>query len=528
MADLKRVNFFNFQLLDEQDFKSEQAYHRDARYRNNLQLFSPGIITGLEARRTGDRQVTVSAGFAIDKTGKEIVLSADQPYDLETTDATGSFFITLQLEEADADPYTGPGVTGKVKRILERPKLGTTKTVPADPILVLAQVTLDANAITTVNSFPSQRLTSGLDETRLSAAVRGKLVLNGNNHDHVGGDGAQIKHSNLLLDGGTNPHKTTAADIDGSTNEIVNRINAGNGVINQAKIDSAIARTNAVLPLTGGTLSGSLTVNGTINATNYLRNGAPLSTTQWSDIAGGIAYTAGNVGIGITTPYTQLTLTGTLGFTNATVPMMYIFQSGTTNPDRPIISHSPSNLGWGLLYRDNGDLMIFQSNGTPVMTIDLANQRVGVGNTTTPAFTLEVIGSAGKPGGGSWSASSDIRLKQNVQPLQSVLERLLKLQGVSFEWKEPAKQGNLFGRQIGMIAQDVETVFPDWVSTGSDGYKTLTFRGFEALTVEALRELKTENETLKATCRSLEARLKILEAKLQAVIALNQPLTQSL
>ena len=45
-----------------------------------------------------------------------------------------------------------------------------------------------------------------------------------------------------------------------------------------------------------------------------------------------------------------------------------------------------------------------------------------------------------------------------------------------------------------MIAQEVEEVFPDWVSEGGHGYKTLTFRGFEALTVEALRELREEKD----------------------------------
>ena len=45
---------------------------------------------------------------------------------------------------------------------------------------------------------------------------------------------------------------------------------------------------------------------------------------------------------------------------------------------------------------------------------------------------------------------------------------------------------------MGFVAQDVEEVFPDWISEGHDGYKRMTVRGFEALAVEALRELRTE------------------------------------
>ena len=74
-------------------------------------------------------------------------------------------------------------------------------------------------------------------------------------------------------------------------------------------------------------------------------------------------------------------------------------------------------------------------------------------------------------------------------PLKGPLDKLLQLRGVTFEWKEPEKQGNLTGTQMGLIAQEVEEVFPEWVGTQEDGGKTLTIRGFEALTIEALREL---------------------------------------
>ena len=57
--------------------------------------------------------------------------------------------------------------------------------------------------------------------------------------------------------------------------------------------------------------------------------------------------------------------------------------------------------------------------------------------------------------------------------------------------------GNLTGLQMGLIAQEVEAVFPQWVSTSPDGYKEITISGFEALTIEALRELQAEIETLK-------------------------------
>ncbi len=58
--------------------------------------------------------------------------------------------------------------------------------------------------------------------------------------------------------------------------------------------------------------------------------------------------------------------------------------------------------------------------------------------------------------------------------------------------------GGLPGLQTGMIAQEVEKVFPEWVDNDPNGNKSIGFTGFEALMVEALRELKTDIDNIKA------------------------------
>ena len=75
----------------------------------------------------------------------------------------------------------------------------------------------------------------------------------------------------------------------------------------------------------------------------------------------------------------------------------------------------------------------------------------------------------------------------------------IKQDGVPFEYRDPDSINEPHGTRIGMIAQEVEEVFPDWVKEGGHGYKTLTFRGFEAITVEALRELREEKDRQLAT-----------------------------
>ena len=121
-------------------------------------------------------------------------------------------------------------------------------------------------------------------------------------------------------------------------------------------------------------------------------------------------------------------------------------------------------------------------------------------------FGLNISGGdAGKPGGGSWANTSDVRLKKNIHDLDGALDTLLALRGVTYEYKDPEAIGELDGVRTGFIAQEVEEVIPDWVWEAQDGYKRVTIRGFEALTVEALRELEAENEELRSRLAALES-----------------------
>lgn len=92
--------------------------------------------------------------------------------------------------------------------------------------------------------------------------------------------------------------------------------------------------------------------------------------------------------------------------------------------------------------------------------------------------------------------ASELRLKRNVKPLQGALQKLLNLRGVSYRSQEPEKHGNLTGEKMGFVAQEVEEVFPKWVSMNTDGFKDLTICGLKALVVEAFMELNNKIKTL--------------------------------
>lgn len=212
----------------------------------------------------------------------------------------------------------------------------------------------------------------------------------------------------------------------------------------------------------------------------------------------------GNVGIGTDSPQSTLHIKGNAGILNMEgQDHTYIqwYPLGFSAGRKAWLGYGGAGTTVFTIQNDAGRMHIY---GTELLFllntagVIVSNAWGGNGNLRVDG-DLTVGSRASKPGGGEWTASSDIAYKTNVNTLQGALEKLLELRGVTYEWKEPEKHGNMTGTQMGMIAQEVEKVFPEWVETDPDGFKLLTIRGFPALVVEAVR--------------SLEARLKSLEEK---------------
>jgi propanediol dehydratase small subunit len=88
--------------------------------------------------------------------------------------------------------------------------------------------------------------------------------------------------------------------------------------------------------------------------------------------------------------------------------------------------------------------------------------------------------------------SSDGRLKKDIEPLpDDMLDRLLALQPVSFRWKRNNQ------KETGFIAQDLQKQFPELVATAPNGFLALQIDGLIAPIVEALKELRAQNESLR-------------------------------
>lgn len=139
--------------------------------------------------------------------------------------------------------------------------------------------------------------------------------------------------------------------------------------------------------------------------------------------------------------------------------------------------------------------MSFKTGGVDRMHI---NQDGNVGiKTNAPSYTLDVNGTIR----GNNVSPSDARWKTNVAHLENALDKVSELRGVSYEWSDASKG---VGEQMGVIAQEVEAVFPEAVSTDGQGYKSVAYAKLVAPLIEAVKELKKENAALKQRIEILE------------------------
>lgn len=198
-------------------------------------------------------------------------------------------------------------------------------------------------------------------------------------------------------------------------------------------------------------------------------------------------------------------------------PMIQMFASGFNNANRMVIAHSSSFSNYGLQYEDANDEFHFIGNGIQVLTVELVTQRVGIG-TANPSSLLEVNGSASKPGGGSWSTSSDARLK-NIQGDYSLgLKEILALRPVQYRYqKDNARNHPSDTTHVGLIAQEVQKVFPEAVTEEEDGYLSLNNDPILIAYINAIKELNAQNEALDAENEALSLEVESLRQEVALI-----------
>jgi hypothetical protein len=138
--------------------------------------------------------------------------------------------------------------------------------------------------------------------------------------------------------------------------------------------------------------------------------------------------------------------------------------------------------------------LIFNSNANQVQELASADN---LDLTSSGITGVTNISASGIITATDFNSTSDINLKENIRPIQNPIEKVMQLNGVSFDWKATQEPS------IGVIAQELEEVFPELVKTGEN--KTVNYNGLIGVLIEAIKEQQKQIENLKEKIQLLKS-----------------------
>ncbi len=309
---------------------------------------------------------------------------------------------------------------------------------------------------------------------------------------------------------------------------------------------SSVTSVSASAPLAS---SGGLTPTLSLTGTIPVANGGTGSTTALTP--GGILYGSSATASGTTSAGAA---GGLLVSNGASAPSW----TGTGAPGYTLIYNAPNAPFWSYLsvagggtgavsFTQNGILLgggtgpitatatgtsgqVLTSNGASApswtTTLNVTSGNVGIG-TTSPSYTLQVNGSVA--GTSAYNNTSDIRLKKDIAHIPDALNKIKDLRGVTFNWrKNEHPEMNLSDRQeLGVIAQEVEKIFPQAVSENKNtGFKSVAYSMLIAPIIEAMKEVRTwliMHDQSIASVKAENATLKQENAQIKAYLCAKDP-----
>lgn len=261
--------------------------------------------------------------------------------------------------------------------------------------------------------------------------------------------------------------------------------------------------------------SGRFTLNGSGDGDSSMFSGGRLTQNaddhyfQTGGVTRMVLANNGNVGIGDTSPDSPLHVSGS----NAAHPLK--IEGNSIRHGIQIVNTGATNSNAA-----QSGMRVYDSTGASMGQVYVST----AGHMDIAANTVNVRTTAGFTTNGA-NVTSDIRLKDRFAPIENPLAKLQQISGKYYHWKEDSINGKIEGRQIGVIAQEVEAVFPELVLTQNTTFedeedmmitheqeiKYVRYDGITAVLVEAVKVLKGQVEKLQEENTVLKQRLEVLE-----------------
>jgi hypothetical protein len=135
-----------------------------------------------------------------------------------------------------------------------------------------------------------------------------------------------------------------------------------------------------------------------------------------------------------------------------------------------------------------GRFVITDNASNEVVSVDPVSGRTDFGTDLYVHGSKVLVDGGGSP--------SDKRLKKDIAPIDSALEKIRAISGIYHKWNEESGRGGDTARHVGVIAQDVAAVMPELVSFNKQGYLQVDYAKMSALLVEGVKELDRKYESL--------------------------------
>jgi hypothetical protein len=215
-----------------------------------------------------------------------------------------------------------------------------------------------------------------------------------------------------------------------------------------------------------------------------------------------------NIGIGINAPQYALDVNGAIQANNlgrfrlgtdvvqeGFAASWNTIQAGGTNGMTELISGRGTGPNGGFDFFVGVADGMAAAAGDFAMRIDGATKRIGIG-TTAPQYALHVVGDI--YASGNITAGSDVRFKTNISTLSNSLSTVKNMRGVVYNLKGLSEDGEVGPKRVGVIAQEIEKVLPEVVSTDKSGaeYKSVAYGNIVGVLIEAIKELSDKIDNL--------------------------------